>query len=186
MATRYKPLDTVNDGTLSDWQCPTLILKTDCCFSWGQGRSQGGGQGCMLLRLDCPEWLSLCVRWYLCWWYPYSTCHHCASFLPSIRLPSQHLLSVSPSALPSVSPVGLSALCVEPSVLLMGLHLPSHFVFLAKWFCLSQANVLSPWPTCVWRIECIRGNLSAQWSEKLGVVGTLYMGQGTGLRDLNC
>ena len=133
----------MNNGTFSDWQCPILILKTAYYFNWGQGRSQGGGQGCMLLCSDCPEWLSLCVRWYRCWWYPCSTCHCCASFLHSIHLPSQHLLSASPSALPSVSPVGLSALCAEPSVLLMGLHLLSHFVFLAKWLSISGKCFIS-------------------------------------------
>ena len=50
--------------------------------------------------------------------------------IPSIQPPDTSYPS-SPSALPSVSPVSLSALCAESSVLLMGLHLLSHFVFLA-------------------------------------------------------
>ena len=53
------------------------------------------------------------------------------SSIPFISPPSTSY-PTPPSALPSVSSVALFALCAEPSVLLVGLHLLSHFVFLAK------------------------------------------------------
>lgn len=119
----------------------------------------------------------------------------CSLLLSPALPPSLHFIQpaanisypTSPSALPSVSPVDNSALCVEPSVLLMGLYHLSHFVFLAKWLSdylrwvvyLNNPSACEEWyiserkcKSVEWK--CGRCLGLSMWEHKTGLMGLKY------------